>query len=644
MNKGMPIWERHIEKIVLALTIVVLLGVFAMLVMGSNSITAEIDGRQYGPSEVDAVLVEKAQELGRKLGPDAEVDVSALVAVQGGGASAFRERLAARVGPGGSPPRIAPSLAASLVPEGVGSVDVWYHEPGIPAPVIRDRVAQAIDTIDTNEFTRVADLSSALGSDADVAWTTPVATLDLTALRAEMQASSERSTPPRAGIPSNWYNDRPYILDVVFERQTQGRDGEWGGTEVVEPLPGGLGLRALLAQKRADGELDAGFKEAVWLNLDDRVKQLEILQPEFFATLNSSSALILEPEEEIEDDGDGFIDDEGAARRQQERELRRRIKDRRGSSNRISATLKDLGGPLEESEIEDEKPGGGGSGGRGGSGRGGGDFADPGGGGGGAGFGQGGAGRKSGGNMSNESDRRKRLGLTKRLRSIQAEIARLERQLADLNPEAVIEDARTGQALELADIAEEEQLLVWTHDIGVEAGKTYRYRCRALVFNPFFARGRQLLEEQRGLAESFEIASQASDWSNPVEVAPPVEFFVVRATDTGGSMGLGEARIELYRYEAGARRTQQFTVQPGERIGRTVSLNGDSVDFSTDWYLVDVIDDPSAAGGSGLDQEDDATVVCRRLDGTEMRKQVPSRQLVNPQRTRLRVDADGAAG
>ena len=246
--------------------------------------------------------------------------------------------------------------------------------------------------------------------------------------------------------------------------------------------------------------------------------------------------------------------------------------------------------------------------------------------------------------MSNDSDRRKRLGLTKRLRSIEAEISRLERQLAALNPEAVIEDAAAGQATELADVALEEELLVWTHDIGVEAGKTYRYRSRVLVFNPFFARGRQLLEEQRGLAESFEIASKASAWSKPVQVSPPVEFFVVRASDTGGSMGLGEARIELYRYENGARRTQQFTVQPGERIGRRVSLGGDTVDFATEWYLVDVVDDPSAAGGSGLDQEDDATVVCRRLDGTEMRIQVPSPQLVSPQRTRLRVDADGAAG
>ena len=644
MNKGMPIWERHIEKIVLALTVVVLLVVFAMLVLGSNSITADIDGRQYGPAEVDAVLVEKAQDLGRKLGPDAEVDVSAFESIQAGGAGDFQDRLDARVGPVGSVPRLGPALAASLLPEGVESFDGYWYEPRFPAPVIRDRVAQAIDTIAPDEFTRVPELSSQLAGDPDVAWTTPVATLDLTAIRAELAASSPNADPPRKQIPDNWYNKRPYIVDVVFERQARDRDGSWSDAEVVDPIPGGIGLRAILAERRAEDRLDSNFKEELWLNLSDRVKQLEVLQPDFFATLNnySASELMEEPEEEVDESEDGFVDDEDAARRKQERELRRRIRDRRNAASRLEATLDDLGGPMEESDLEDEdKPGDSGSGGRG-SGRGGGDFVDPGGGGGGAGIGGSGQGRKSGGSMANQADQRKRIGMTKRLRSMEADIERLERQLANLNPEAVVEDT-SAQTVEIPDIATEEQLLVWSHDIGVEPGSTYRYRCRILLYNPFFARGRQLLEEQMDLEDSFEVASAVSGWSKPVTVAPPVEFFVIRANDRDGSMGLGEARVELYRYENGARRSQQFSVQPGERIGRSVVVGGETVDFETDWYLVDVISDPSA-GGSGLDQEDDATVVCRRLDGTEMRIRVPSRQRIDSQRTRLKVDADGATG
>jgi hypothetical protein len=467
--------------------------------------------------------------------------------------------------------------------------------------------------------------------------------IDLAAVRAELGGSADSADPPRATIPSNWFNDRPYVLDVVFEREMMSSDGSWTNPDAVESIPGGIGLRAVLAQKRAADELDAGFKEAVWLNLDDRVKQLEILQPDFFATTNAALAISEdEPEEELVDEDDG-LDEEDRALREQERELRRRIRDRKSSASRISATLTDLGGPLNESEDKDDRKGGDkgrGSGGRGGRGGGGGS-GDPSGGG----FGGSGssAGRKQGGSMSNETDRRRRISLTKKLLRLTEEIERLEGQLSALNPEATIEIAGAGQ-MELQDLATAEEMLVWAHDLGVEPGKTYRYRCRILMFNPFFARGRQLLPEQQALAESFEIVSAVSEWSSPVMVAPPVEFFVVRASDGAGSLGMGEARIELYRYEGGARRTEQFTVQPGERIGRKARVGDTTVDFQTDWYLVDVIDDPAADGRAGVDAEDDATVICRRLDGTELRIRVPSQQIIDPQRTRLRVDADGAAG
>ena len=111
-------------------------------------------------------------------------------------------------------------------------------------------------------------------------------------------------------------------------------------------------------------------------------------------------------------------------------------------------------------------------------------------------------------------------------------------------------------------------------------------------------------------------------------------------------MGLGEIRIEMYRYFDGSRRSEQFSVQPGEQIGRTATVTDSgtptTVDFSTNWYLVDVIADPAAAGGSGLDRDEDATVVCRRIDGSEVRLRVPSRQIADPERVRLKMDARDA--
>ena len=122
-------------------------------------------------------------------------------------------------------------------------------------------------------------------------------------------------------------------------------------------------------------------------------------------------------------------------------------------------------------------------------------------------------------------------------------------------------------------------------------------RRRAAEWNvAHFARSRQLLEAQQNLATAFTIDSLTSDWSAPVEIKPPVEFYVVRASEDGGSMGLGEIRIEMYRYFDGSRRSEQFSVQPGEQIGRTATVTDSgtptTVDFSTNWY-------PRSAFGRG---------------------------------------------
>lgn len=643
MKQGLPLWEQHLEKLVLGLSVLVLLGVLAMTLLGGGDITADIDGRSYGAAEVDEVMVEKAQDLGRRLSPDADADTSAFDAIDASGADRFASRLAAGVAPTGSLPRTAPALAAMLLPEEVGAIDVWYHEPRIPSPRIRPQVVQTVDTIQPGEFDRVADLSSMVAGNGDVAWTTPVAMLDLRGIRRELEVEQARATPPRNRIPANWYNDRPYILDVVFERQTLGMDGDWSAPEIVDTLPGSLELRTQIRQAREDDALNSSFKEFVWLNLDDKVKQLELLQPDFFATVNDRLA-IGETESFDAVAADGPVDDAEAARRQQESELRRRIRDRAASAARLEATLQELGGALRE---EDENPGGTGSGSSGG-GRGGRGSSGGRGGGGGSpdggtpGFGSG-AGRKSDSSDGSAADRRRRIALTLKLERMQDEVKRLQVQLEELNPEAEAVAIDVDAAASLPDLADADDLLVWAHDLGVEPGKTYRYRCRALLFNPFFARGRQLLPDQQSLAEPFELPSGESDWSDPVTIDPPVTFFVVQATDGGGSLGLGEVRVQLYRYFEGALRSEQFSVQPGEQIGRMATVDGLGVDFSTEWYLVDVIDDPAAPEASGLDRKDNATVVCRRLDGREQRIEVPSRQRADPKRANLEIDLESAA-
>ncbi|MEE2972856.1 MAG: hypothetical protein VX672_07010 [Planctomycetota bacterium] len=639
MNKGMPIWERHIEKLVFGLTLVVLLAVFAMLVLGTQAVTVEIDGEQYGPAETDQILSEKGQDLARRLDPRAEVDTSAFEAIPNDGAVAFMNRLTSRIGPDQAPPTIAPALASALMPEGVESFDRWYYEPRFDAPTMRAGVIQTTDTIESAELQRIPALGSRLGGDPDVVWATPVAVVDVAAMRRELQGSNTQADPPRFQIPDPWYNKRPYILDVVFERQAL-VDGSWGPVERVEILPGAQGSRADL-ESRAQSEFDAQYRQETWLRLNDRVNQLEILQPEFYPTTNSAWAISVEEPVDDEDETVSVagLDEEEIARREKERELRRRLIDQRGSASRPAATLKDLGGPLRETEDDENDGAGRGGSGRGGSGRGGAGRGDPNGGG--AGFGSGGAGRNRGRSV-NESDRRRRIALTLRLDRLTAEIQRLEEQLAILNPDASAETTEI-ETIELPDLLSTEEILAWAHDLDVEPGGTYRYRSRVRLYNPFFARTRQLLPEQQSLVSAFFVESETSDWSAPVTIPPPVEFFIVRATDGEGSLGLGEIRVDLFRYEDGARRSESFTVQPGERVGKVVQDGGRRIDFSTDWYLVDVVADP-AAKGDRVDAEDDSTVVFRRADGSELQVRVPSDDEVDPRWTRLRVDAESAAG
>lgn len=643
MNKGMPIWEQHIEKLVLGLVLILLMAVFALIVLDLDPISAEVSGRSYSPAELGDVMVERSQELGRKLGPDSSADTSQFEAIVVDGGQGFAAALDRRLGPDEASPRIAAKLATSLLPEEIGSVDVWYHEPEFAAPVMGAAVMQNINTLDPQEFDRVPELMGSsdvilAGSDADVVWTTPVATIDLRGVRRELGRTSKRSDPPRNQIPSNWYNERPYVIDVVFERQVMDeQSGTWGPIERVDTFPGAFSLRQLVADKAAADDLDADFRFDVWFNLDDKVKQLEILQPDFFATVNDSDSVPTMAATTYDDSVEEGLDEEEVERQRRINELNRRITIKNQEIRRITGTLNELGGPLEEEEAN----AGSGSSGRGrdgGAGGGGGGF------GGGSGMGAGGAGRKSGGsNAVGEADKRRRVKLTGRLRQLEKQLEDLQKDLAEADPEATPSDEMdSGPEIEVMDLKVSDQAMVWCHDLRVEQGKTYRYRVRVDMFNPFFGRGSLLLKEQSKLADVFTITSEVSEWSAPVTIDPPVEFFVVRATDNAGSLGLGQARVEMYRYVNGKRVSETFTIQPGEPIGGTEMIDGQEVDFTSGWYLVDVVDDPAAVDGA-LDREDNARVVCRRLDGRTVELLVPSEELRQPSRSRLKYDADSAA-
>jgi hypothetical protein len=122
------------------------------------------------------------------------------------------------------------------------------------------------------------------------------------------------------------------------------------------------------------------------------------------------------------------------------------------------------------------------------------------------------------------------------------------------------------------------------------------------VYNPFFGRKLDLVEEQHDLADDIALASATSEWSAPMEVMPWQQLFVTRAHSSAedrGQLGLGRATAEVFLFSHGRWWKESFSVEPGDRIGlmqrrRSDDAGPDALDFRTNWYLLDIVRDVNA--------------------------------------------------
>ena len=129
------------------------------------------------------------------------------------------------------------------------------------------------------------------------------------------------------------------------------------------------------------------------------------------------------------------------------------------------------------------------------------------------------------------------------------------------------------------------------------------------MYNPLFARKNDLMPDQQQMAEQFTLVSQPSEWSAPIVAQPPLRLFMVqaRASNQAGAVRMssfGNAIAEVFRFRDGRWWRERFTVEPGERIGslKTQGKTADgkaavAIDYATDWFLLDVVEDLSAADG-----------------------------------------------
>lgn len=611
--KGIPFVEQHVEKIVVGVAAAILVGAVVYEVTSGRSV--KVGNDTLTPSNAGEALDARARAIETRLNdarvpPELAADQAPEIADQ------FMEQLKSGIVPAPTLPRIEPTLAGRLL-ESETVTDTYYRLPVVPVVTMVPDVMQTSDaiveeTFQTPEHKELAGVFKTRSSTAvDVTWLTPAGWIDLRALREELRRDDPNAKPPLAAAPSSWYQEGTFVVDLVFEREELLPDGTWGNRQVVAPVPDRLTFRPRIPNA------DVDLRNEVLAVLAQPERQLEILQPDFYPTKNDS---FISPVH-------ASSTPERSAEPREIQRLRQRLSRAQAQLTKAEEALKEAGGPVADPPP---KEGGGGASGRGdgdknrrgggGGSRGGG--GPPGGGMGGGGSGGGGAGFTDRPADGQQSESARRI-LTRRVKNLQEDVERFKSELEAKAPSPSKEgDAeKTADAVRtIVDLSTTDRLLVWTHDLNVRPEVSYRYRCIVAAFNPFFGRQRQLVNQQASLADSLVIRSAPGPWSNPVEVTPSSTFFVTSASAEGGALGLGTAEFEVYRLIEGVRRRQQFTVQPGERIGRLVEPRradgGDAIDFTTDWFLVAIVEDPSLER-SELDRSKSYIVVVRQMNVTE---------------------------
>ena len=615
-SKHISFIEQNCEKFLVAVAGLGLAGVVVWQ-LAFAEVTVDAGGSTQPLGDVASQLERRTKALKAKFEGDSAVELPAAASVSA--LETLSSKIAAAISPAPTLAPNQPALAKSIALQGIRA-DEWYYEPNL-APVAVEGViattdALADDALDVDLLAKWPDLASRFpeGTPRDITWTTPWARVDLTAMRAELRKQDRSSNPARAQIPSPWFNDTLYVVDVVFERQQRGPNGEWGPVTQVEPVPGADSWRADIAP----GKADAATRETAFKNLGESEAQMEILQPPFLATKNGkfvppgtdATAVTPDPTELA-----GASEEEKA-----KRAAKRRIDGQRRTVDRLRAQLEKLGGPLEPPAPGSGQGPGSGFGEPNGSGDDGGKKGGEGGGG-----GLGGGGGFQGRNNQGGSDKGKddeltksaRIRLTRQLRSAERDLAKAEAEFAKAYPAAAAGGAASGtvtDATEKSEFGALESVVAWTHDWRVEPGSTYRYRCVVQCFNPFFGRKTLLIAGQQSLADEFALSTATSEWGPAITVPDPTKFFVLRASGTDSSSTARRATIELYRYVDGKVDRQVASCAPGDQVAKSDSDASAPNLFKTAWYLVDIFDDIARDAERGARKA--TIVVLERLDAS----------------------------
>jgi len=529
--KGVNPIEQHIEKIVLGLVLVILLGVIALQFVTQPNVVKD-GSKVIAPAQVYTALEQQANQLQSQitdLNPVVpEIKPVDLVerynrAFESAGPS--RLALSSPLGQGVDVARATGTTIDQINRPKSGPIKALMV-PATSTPIAGSQWA----TLDPYALKAVPAYSSYVPAQQpyDFASISIEATFSGTELEAALTGGN--------AIPRRfWSATGIAILGFQAERQQLMPDGSWGKSEPIQVPP-----RTPIPTNAINR--DAGLQDLVTLISNASRAVDDVARPMFPPTIAGPGWV---PPSERIDLGDSTEAD-------RIRRLQRQLERARADLERLTNPQRP--GPGTTTPTRG-RPGGGKTPGQD-------DRTAP--------------------NRTTNDDRNRN-----RIEEVRKNITDLEKQLKDLGvdqDDATAVRVRTS-ANDIRSVLEEEAIELWAHDLGVKPGATYRYRTRVVVNNPLFRKGAELDPddaEQQALTRDPFAYGAWSGWSEPI-VAGAREYYFVTSSDLGpvNSSAGPKTTIEVFKMYYGFYRKSTLSVTPGDMLSSSMRISGDLLGFDT---------------------------------------------------------------
>ncbi|MEM1167362.1 MAG: hypothetical protein AAGI30_13860 [Planctomycetota bacterium] len=527
-KRSIPFYERHVDKVLFTLAGVALVGVFVW--QFATPVRIDVDSRSVPIGEVGPLISQEARTLDQLMSSPPSFAVP-------GPAPRVAEPDALLASTSEAPP--LNTLAVGYGDRALDAIDL--NLPGstvedagrfatVQAPAPTGLIVGVFEgglpvtMVDTTPglesmLPDVAE-SSVAGLPArrlrDVRGVSVQATVDPTPLLDVLLGRGDFGVAP---VPERWWRDRLEILDVELTRREVRADGRFSREALLPHLPGGFVLRE---------ELDDPMIEPVELRrLASRARNnlAAIRRPAMF-DLASCSPWASPAELAAEADP--------AQARQRAEELRGEITDRVRTLAQVDRQLNQRDRTLADDERQ---------------------------------------------RLEAQQER-----LTVEIDQLRTQLGQLgyvynegQQNIAPASPGSGRRSlAITDRAFPVEPSA---PIMIWAHDLSAEPGRTYQYRLRVRVTNPYFGQGELLMEDQRSLADGPTLRSAATEWSTPIRMLGYEQFFVADASAAASVLPNdrfarpASVSVELYRFFSGCWRVATETFREGDSVTGTIVVD-----------------------------------------------------------------------